>query len=169
MFEEYRKTRVQPRKKFLKTVLGEWQQTEAGQTGVILVAEPHLVNTLENYHGSPDLVYCVGADWKLGDDKVKGRMADYGLLMSEHGYANCNMIHDTETDEFKPVPWDVPLRKITFWGYHPDTGKLYAQEHEYDETVYQDFLLCRKMYELNRKAEKYFTDRATSLPEEVVA
>ena len=167
MFESYRKLLKFPRKAFMKKVLSEWKQTEAGQTGIILVAEPHLVNTVQGYHGSPDLVYNNGISWKIGDDKCKKRFADYGLLMNEHAYAMCNVIHDVETGEFKPVPWTVPIQTITFWTYHPDTGKLYPQQHEFDKSVYEDFLVCKQMYTLNRKAEAYFQEHAVPLPIEV--
>lgn len=166
MFEAYRKSQVMPRSKYLKMVLNEWKQTEAGQTGIMLVPEPHLINSIDGYHGSPDLVYNNGKEWKIGDDKCKKRFADYGLLMNEHAYAMCNQIHDTETGEIKPVPWDVPIRKITFWTYNPDTGKLYTHKHEFELSIYQDFLKCLEMYKINRKAEKYFSIYATLLPVE---
>jgi hypothetical protein len=166
MFEAYRKVRKQPRKKFLKTVLNEWLQWGEGWDGVMLVAEPHLVNTIDNYHGSPDLVYKDGEAWSIGDDKCKKRFADYGLLMNEHAYAMCNMIHDTETDEIKPVPWSVPIQRITFWTYSPETGRLYPHEHTFDEAVYGDFLRCRNMYDTNKTAEHYFQENAITLPEE---
>ena len=167
MFEAYRKVRAKPRKKFLKTVLNEWLQWGEGWTGSILVPEAHLVNTVDKYHGSPDLVYKDGESWSIGDDKCKRRFADYGLLMNEHAYAMCNMIHDTETDELKPVPWTVPIQKITFWTYSPETGRLFAHEHPFDDAVYHDFLICRAMWDTNKKADKYFGDNAILLPEEV--
>lgn len=167
MFEAYRKVRTKPRKKFLKTVLNEWLQWGEGWDGVMLLPEIHLVNTIDNYHGSPDLVYKDGESWSIGDDKCKKRFADYGLLMNEHAYAMCNMIHDTETDELKPVPWAVPIQKITFWTYSPETGRLYPHEHQFDEKVYHDFLICRAMYDTNKKAEQFFNLNAVTLPEEV--
>ena len=166
MFEEYRKTGKKPHSKFHKTVLAEWLKWGEGWKGVTLVPEPHLVNTLDKYHGSPDLVFYDGEKWAVGDDKCKGRFADYGLLMNEHGYAMCNMIHDTETDELKPVPWKVPLDNIFFWTYNPETGKLYPHHHKFDPGVYADFLECRRMWELNKVAEKYFKENAIVLPEE---
>jgi hypothetical protein len=169
MFEQYRKTRKKPRSKFLKTVLNEWLQWGEGWDGTILVPEVHLVNTVDKYHGSPDLVYKDGESWAIGDDKCKKRFADYGLLMNEHAYAMCDMMHDVETDELKPVPWAVPIQKITFWTYSPESGRLYAHEHQFDETVYHDFLICRAMYQTNKKADKYFGDNAILLSEEVRA
>jgi hypothetical protein len=167
MFEEYRKTGKKPRSKFHKIVLSEWLAWGEGWKGVTLVPEPHLVNTLDRYHGSPDLVFYDGEKWAIGDDKCKGRFADYGLLMNEMAYATCNMMDDSATGELKPVPWSVPVQDVFFWSYCPGCGKLHPHHHEYDPEVYADFLLCRRMYEVNKKAEKYFTANAIKLPEHV--
>lgn len=166
MLEEYRKVGKKPRSKFHKIVLGEWLAWGEGWNGVTLVPEPHLVNTLDKYHGSPDLVFYDGEKWAIGDDKCKGRFADYGLLMNEHGYAMCDMMHDTETNELKPVPWKTPVEDIFFWTYNPESGKLYPHHHKFDHAVYEHFLECRRMWELNKIAESYFKSNAIVLPEE---
>jgi hypothetical protein len=164
MFERYRKRKREPKNEYLRTVLGQWREWGEGWNGIELVAEPHLVNTIDQYHGSPDLVFKEDK-WVLGDDKAKKRFADYGLLMNEHAYAMCNMLDDPKKGLI-PVPWPVPLTDIWFWSYHPVTGKLYPHRHEFDPAVYKDFLTCRAMYCVNKRAEKYFKDNAVLLPEE---
>jgi hypothetical protein len=165
MFEKYRKRGRKPRAEYLKTVLNEWVTWGEGWKDVELVAEPHLVNTVDMYHGSPDLVFKDSGKWNLGDDKSKKRFADYGLLMNEHMYAMCDRIHDMETDQLRPVPWTIPIEDIWFWTYNPVTGKLYPHHHKFDPKVYADAMVCRKMYEVNRTASKYFDMNAVLLPE----
>jgi hypothetical protein len=161
--EAYRKTGSMPKKKFLKTVIGQWDAWMGEWAEGDLVAEPHLVNTVDKYHGSPDLVYRKDGEWRLGDDKCKKRFADYGLLMNEHAYAMCDQI-DVD-GVLTPVPWPVPLTTIMFWTYDPDSGMLYPHEHKFDDAVYQDFLECKRMSALNKKAEVYFKENAILLPE----
>jgi hypothetical protein len=164
MFEKYRKRGRKPRAEYLTIVLNEWIVWGEGWKESELVAEPHLVNTKDRYHGSPDLVFKDSGKWSLADDKSKKRFAGYDLLMNEHAYASCDMM-DMGDGVLKPVPWVTPIQDIWFFTYHPVTGKLYPHHHTFDPKVYADFLVCRQMYEVNRTASKYFDMNATLLPE----
>jgi len=163
MFENYRKFKKKPRGLYLKKVLNEWVQWGEGWNDIELVAEPHLVNTLDNYHGSPDLLFKDGGKWNLGDDKSKKRFADYGLLMNEHAYAMCDKM-DVD-GQLVPVPWQTPVQDIWFWTYCPRCGKLHPHHHVFDEKVYHDFLICRAMHNVNKTALDYFDCNAILLPE----
>lgn len=165
-FEEYRKTGKMPRKKFEKTCLKSWLAWR-DTTELILnptFVEPHLVNTKEGYHGSPDVVMCNAfGEAVLGDDKAKKRLSDYKVLMNEHAYAMCDSF---EVDGVNaPVPWDVPIRSFWIWTYSPETGTLYPELHMFDDAVWQDFLTCKKMLMVNRKSEKYFDTHCQTLPD----
>lgn len=129
--------------------------------------EVHLVNTVHKYHGSPDGIFFeYGNDQRpvLGDDKSKKRFADYGLLMNEHAYAMCDSYVDPKDNLIKKVPWPVPIPTFWFWTYDPETAEMFSHIHDFDEKVWQDFLVCRQMYDVNAKAEEYFKQCATLLP-----
>lgn len=132
--------------------------------------EPHLVNTVDGYHGSPDVIMHDAEKGLtapvLGDDKSKKRFADYKLIMNEHAYAMCDSYEDPVTKEIKKLPWEPPIPKFWFWTFHPQTGRLYPVEHEFQPEVYQDFLKCKEMGVINKRAEKYFGQYAVLLPEE---
>ena len=142
----------------------QWEKWFDAQDLVILETEPHLVNTLDKYHGSPDLIASdIYGEAVLGDDKLKKRFADYKLLMNEHAYAMCDSI-DMGNGNIIPVPWEFPIERIVFWSYDPDTGEMFVNEHEFIPEVYKDFLTLRKTYDIKNRAEEYFTEHATLLP-----
>jgi hypothetical protein len=126
--------------------------------------EPHLVNTIEGYHGSPDVI--LHRDWHpvLGDDKSKKRFSDYALLMNEHAYAMCDSYEDLVTHEIKKLPWLPPVQEIWFWVYDPDTGELFPESTAFDPLVYADFLRCKAMVGVNKRAEDFFKAHAQLLP-----
>jgi hypothetical protein len=134
--------------------------------------EPHLVNTIDGYHGSPDAILVRDVkpdpgyplDVILGDDKLKKRFPDYRLLMNEHGYAMCDSYEDKLTKEIKKVPWKTPIEKLWFWTFDPKNGDLYPVEHDFDPGVYGDFLTCKLMYSVNKRSESYFGKYAVLLP-----
>lgn len=164
--ENFRKFGKLPRKKYEKTCLAHWRAWLSQCDLVIspFFVEPHLVNTKEGYHGSPDIVMSNGDGAAvLGDDKAKKRLSDYKILMNEHAYAMCDSF---ELDGvIKPVPWDVPVTSFWLWTYHHETGELFPEVHHFDEAIWQDFLTCKKMYRVNRTAENYFTKHCGKLPE----
>jgi hypothetical protein len=157
-FENYRKFRKLPRKKFEKTCLANWQMW-MNDTELTLspeFVEPHLVNTVHGYHGSPDLVMSDGAGQAvLGDDKAKKRLSDYKIMMNEAAYAHCDSYENAE-GKIVPVPWDVPITAWWVWTYNPKTGDLHPNYYRLDPEYFQDFLTCKKMLDVNKKAEKYF-------------
>lgn len=164
-FEDYRKTGKMPRTKFAKTCTVNWIDW-FGKSGLTIsqqFVEPHLVNTVEGYHGSPDIVLAHDGEPVLGDDKAKKRFSDYKILMNEMAYAQCDSYEDAE-GKIVPVPWDVPIKTFWLWTYS-DSGLLYPVKHEYDPVIWQDFLTCKQMLMVNRRAEKYFAAYATLLPE----
>lgn len=128
--------------------------------------EVHLVNTVEGYHGSPDLVMSdLYGQAVLGDDKAKKRLSDYKILMNEHAYAMCDSYE--KDGVITPVPWDVPITSFWLWTYHHETGDLYPEVHHFDKEIWQDFLTCKKMLVVNQKAEAYFASHCQKLPEAV--
>ncbi len=152
----------------------EWFNASPFQIVDDKYVEIHLVNTVDKYHGSPDVIMhkeipiILGTQLipVLGDDKSKKRFADYKLIMNEHAYAMCDSYEDPVTHEIKKLPWEPPIPQFWFWTYHPITGRLYPVDHEFQPEVYQDFLTCKKMSEVNARAEKYFGQYAVLLPEE---
>lgn len=173
-FEEYRKTGNPELSakgkgaKYSRTCLQNWHSWYADSVYTIptdALIEPHLVNTKEGYHGSPDLILAdTMADMEpvLWDDKSKKRFCDYGLLMAEHAYANCDSI-DIGDGKLEKLPWQTPIKRFWFGTYCPDCGKLHTRLHQYDPQVYEDFLTCLKMRSVNRVAEAYFRSQATLL------
>ena len=142
----------------------QWEKWFDAQDLVILETEPHLVNTLDKYHGSPDLIASdIHGGAVLGDDKIKKRFADYKLLMNEHAYAMCDSI-EMGKGNIVPVPWKFPIARIVFWSYDPDSGEMFASEHEFMPEVYNDFLTLRSVYDIKNKADKYFEEHAVLLP-----
>jgi hypothetical protein len=122
-----------------------------------LAVEPHLVSLKHGYHGSPDLIFSLDDEVEVGDDKAKGRPPDYKLFMNEAAYANCELIE--VNGELTPVPWKVPIRFFRFFSYHPDTGQLLeAKREKYKPDLFGDFLVCKQMFDVNQKAEKYFKE-----------
>ena len=92
-FENRRKGIPSPEDIFSGICFRQWEKWFDAQDLVILETEPHLVNTLDKYHGSPDLIASdIHGEAVLGDDKIKKRFADYKLLMNEHAYAMCDSI-----------------------------------------------------------------------------
>lgn len=125
--------------------------------------ECHLVNTLDRYHGSPDMIMSrPDGSYIVGDDKVKKRFADYRLLLNEHLYAACDSIE--VNGELQLVPWSHPIRDIIFFTYDPDTGEMYVNEHEFSWTIYNQALQLRKTYDILKVADAYFKEHATLLP-----
>lgn len=166
-FENYRKFGKQPRKKFEKTCLNEWRGWLSTCELFVSPAfvEPHLVNTKEGYHGSPDVIMSdIMGQPVLGDDKAKKRYSDYKILMNEHAYAACDSYED-ENGAILPVPYDVPVRVFWLWTYSPVTGILYPAVYHWDDAIWQDFLTCKAMLAVNKRAEKYFNTHAKLLPE----
>lgn len=151
---------------FQEICIANWQ-TWMSNTSLFInpeFVERHLVNTVEGYHGSPDVIMadCEGQA-VLGDDKAKKRLSDYKILMNEHAYAMCDSY---EVDGvITPVPWDVPIRSFWLWTYHHETGDLYPEVHHFEDAIWQDFLTCKKMLVVNQKAEKYFATHCQKLPE----
>ena len=172
-FELYRKT-GDPKSsvngksaKYVKICLQNWHKWYAGSVYTIptdALIEPHLVNTVDKYHGSPDVVLAdtlMDMEPVLGDDKSKKRFSDYKLLMNEHAYAMCDSIE--VEGKIEKLPWTPPIPRFWFWTYCPDCGNLYPRMHVFDPAVYQDFLTCMKMREVNAVAEAYFNREATLL------
>lgn len=172
-FELYRKTgdpesSVEGKSaKYVKICLENWHKWYAGSVYTIptdALIEPHLVNTVDGYHGSPDVVLAstmMDMEPVLGDDKSKKRFSDYKLLMNEHAYAMCDSID--VGDKLEKLPWTPPIKQFWFWTYCPDCGNLYPRVHNFDPQVYQDFLICKAMREVNKVAEAYFNREATLL------
>ncbi len=170
-FEEYRKTGdpLTAAKgkgvKYTRICLENWHKWYSGSVYTIptdALIEPHLVNTIEGYHGSPDLIMADtmnGMEPVLWDDKSKKRYCDYSLLMAEHAYANCDSI-DVGDGKLEKLPWTPPVKTFWFGTYCPDCGNLHTRMHRYDPQVYADFLVCKKMREVNRVAEAYFNKEA---------
>lgn len=129
----------------------------------MLEVECHLVNTLDRYHGSPDMIMSrPNGSCLVGDDKVKKRFADYRLLLNEHLYAACDSIE--VNGALQIVPWSHPIKEIVFFTYDPDTGEMYVNEHEFSWTIYNQALQLRKTYDILKAADAYFKERATLLP-----
>lgn len=168
-FEDYRRTgkTVGKQTKYTKICLENWHRWYAGSVYTIptdALIEPHLVNTVDGYHGSPDLILAdTMADMEpvLLDDKSKKRFCDYRLLMNEAAYANCDSIE--VNGNIEKLPWTPPIKRLWFATYCPDCGNLYMRLHVYDPQVYEDFLVCKKMREVNRVAEAYFNKNSTLL------
>ncbi len=165
-FEDYRKTgsTVGKQSKYTKICLENWHKWYSGSVYTIptdSLIEPHLVNTVDGYHGSPDVVLAdtmMDMEPVLGDDKSKKRFCDYKLLMNEHAYAMCDSI---EVDgKIEKLPWTPPIKQFWFFTYCPDCGNLYPRVHHFDEQVYKDFLTCKAMREVNKVAEAYFNKEA---------
>lgn len=162
--EAFRKFKHSQKDEFRATCLTNWNAWFMQQSGQILDVECHLVNTLDKYHGSPDVVLGDSrGNAVLGDDKVKKRFADYRLLMNEHAYAMCDSIEKAD-GSIVPVSWQWPIRQLIFWTYDPDTGEMYPSPHEFDSRVYKDFLTLRNVWDINARAEEYFKEHATLLP-----
>lgn len=143
-----------------------WYEDNRYEIADDMWVEPHLVNTVSGYHGSPDLIMHDKDKPVLADDKSKKRFADYGLIMAEHAYAMMDSYEDPATHEIKKLPWEPPIPGFWFFTFHPQTGRLYPVEHEFKPEVYQDFLTCLSMRDVNKRAEKYFGQYAVLLPEE---
>lgn len=168
--ERWRKYGKMPRKlKPLEGICVDNWKTWMSNTELVVnpeFVECHLVNTVEGYHGSPDIVMAdLYGQAVLGDDKLKKRLSDYKILMNEHAYAMCDSY---EVDGvISPVPWDVPITSFWLWTYHHETGDLYPEVHHFDASIWQDFLTCKKMLAVNRKAEAYFAEHCQTLPSAV--
>lgn len=164
-FELYRQSgKAGKQTKYTKICLKNWHKWYAGTVYTIptdALIEPHLVNTKDGYHGSPDVIMAdtmANMEPVLGDDKSKKRFSDYKLLMNEHAYAMCDSI---EVDgKLEKLPWEPPIRTFWFWTYCPECGNLYPRMHCFDEQVYKDFLTCKAMREVNKVAEAYFNKEA---------
>lgn len=174
VFEKYRKTgKTGKISVYNKTCVQNWTRWFEDQSYQILAdewVEPHLVNTKEGYHGSPDVITHNQIDDTntypvLGDDKSKKRHADYRLLMNEHAYAMCDSYSDPVTKEIKLLPWVPPIHEFWFWTFSPNTGELYPVKHEFKEEIYYDFLICKMMRDVNKRAEAYFRKFAVLLPD----
>lgn len=162
--ENLRKGIAQIPDEFSGLCASQWVKWFDEQELEILNVEPHLVNTLDRYHGSPDVIACdIHGEAVLGDDKIKKRFADYKLLMNEHAYAMCDSI-DMGKGKIIPVPWKVPIERIVFWSYDPDSGEMYASEHGFTPSVYNDFLTLRKVWDIKNTSDTYFIEHATLLP-----
>lgn len=165
-FEDLRKFGKLPKKlkPFEEICIANWR---AWMSNTELIVNPefvecHLVNTVEGYHGSPDVVMCdMYGQAVLGDDKAKKRLSDYKILMNEAAYANCDSY---EVDGvLKPVPWDVPITGAWVWTYCPICGTLEPEYRVITKEAYQDFLLCKQMLALNQKTEKFFREEVKKL------
>ena len=141
-----------------------WYENQSYEITEDCWVEPHLVNTRELYHGSPDVIINQNGNVALGDDKLKKRFADYKLLMNEHAYAMCDSYEDPITKEIKKLPWEPPIPLFWFWTYDPKSGDLFPVQHVFHEEIYSDFLICKSMLGVNKKAEAYFRRFAVLLP-----
>lgn len=111
-----------------------------------VAVEPHLINPLDMYHGSPDAVgHPAGKPLEMLDYKVKKRGTDYKVLMNEAAY-----IRAWEVITGQPI--DI-IRIVTF---HPITARVYEQVYENDPQYFRDFLTCMDMYAVNKRAEAWF-------------
>lgn len=163
-FENYRKFAKLPRKtkryEFEKCCIDNWQAWR-DTTGLIVVpdfVEPHLINTKEGYHGSPDIVMVdMQGQAVLGDDKAKKRLSDYKILMNEAAYAHCDSFEAAD-GSIQPVPWDYPITGCWIWSYCPVCAQMTPEYKATDEQAWQDFLTCKRMRDVNKTSEKYFRD-----------
>lgn len=165
-FEEYRKTgKYNKRNSLVAKCIENWTHWFERSPFYIehdMYVEPHLVSKQYGYHGSPDLILETAGTYVLGDDKLKKRFSDYKLLMNEHAYAMADHI---EIDgQLRPVKWEIPIKTFWFFTYNPENGNLHAVEHDFDPDIFKDFLVCKDMYEINKRAEAYFAKHATLLP-----
>lgn len=168
-FEDYRKTGKTKGKqtKYTQICLENWHRWYSGSVYTIptdSLIEPMLVNTVDMYRGSPDLIMAdtmMNLEPVLLDDKSKKRFSEYKLLMNEHAYAMMDSIE--VNGELEKLPWTPPIQSFWFMTYCPDCGNLYPRMHRFDNQVYQDFLTCKKMREVNRVAEAYFNREAVLL------
>lgn len=176
VFEKYRQTgKTGKTSDYNKVCIDNWTKWFEESPFTITedrFVEPHLVNTVDKYHGSPDVIIGldggpgIGIDsMVLGDDKSKKRFADYRLLMNEHAYAMCDSIEINGVIE--KLPWEPPIKTFWFWTFCPDTGELFPVEHEFKPEIYQDFLTCKAMQEVNKRAEHYFGQYAVLLPTQI--
>jgi hypothetical protein len=111
-----------------------------------VAVEPHLINPIEMYHGSPDAVgFPAGKPLEMLDYKVKKRGTDYKVLMNEAAYIRA---------------WEVitgqPINIIRIVTFHPITARAHEQVYENDPQYFADFLTCMDMYRVNKRAEAWF-------------
>jgi hypothetical protein len=107
--------------------------------------ETHLINTIDMYHGSPDLVGDLGNGIEMIDYKVKARLPDYQILMNEAAY--CEAWRVMKKDEIKTI------RLVNF---HPDTGKIHETILPLNHKWLQDFFVCHEMWKVNQCAQEYW-------------
>jgi hypothetical protein len=119
----------------------EWK----GKIKKIHGIETHLINNVDMYHGSPDLVADFGNGIEMVDYKVKERAFDYKILMNEAAY--CEAWRRQYGDEIKII------RLVNF---HPATGKIHEDVLDYNHKWLQDFFVCQRMWEVNKTAQAYW-------------
>lgn len=107
--------------------------------------ETHLINNVDMYHGSPDLVADLGQGIEMIDYKVKARSPDYQILMNEAAY--CEAWRVMKGDEIKTI------RLVNF---HPDTGRIHETLLSLNHKWLQDFFICHEMWKVNQCAQEYW-------------
>lgn len=120
-----------------------WQ---AKHSYLFVAVEPHLINPVDMYHGSPDAVgHPANKPLEMLDYKVKRRGVDWKVLLNESAYIRA---------------WGVvtgqlinTIRIVTF---HPETAKPHEQVFENDPQYFNDFLTCYDQYAVNKRAEQWF-------------
>jgi len=111
-----------------------------------LAIEPHLESKQYAYHGSPDAVgQTKDGVLEVVDFKIKDKEADYRILMNEAAYAQMWL----EEKGAKP-------ERFRILNFHPKTAELTEKVYENKPEYFEDFLTCRKMLEVNKKADTYY-------------
>ena len=119
----------------------EWSKKIKRVSGI----ETHLINAVDMYHGSPDLVADFGSGVEMVDYKVKARAFDYQILMNEAAY--CEAWRTMYGEEIKII------RLVNF---HPDTGLIHENVLELKHKWLQDFFTCHEMWKVNQTAQAYW-------------
>lgn len=124
----------------------ETWQSWVNQGFKILSIEPHLFSKIYGYHGSPDVILkAPDGTIEMGDYKVKGREADYKIMMNEAAYIQA---YKEETG--------TQIERIRIIGFHPDSARLYEKVYPNEPEYFEDFLTCKKMMEVNKKSAKWY-------------
>lgn len=149
MFEKFRKgdsSFAENMAEFELSFLKSWTDWQHENKYEVVEVEPHLESVKYHYHGSPDGLgrYPLGS-LELFDDKVKDKLADYKTLMNEAAYAQCWLEKTGER-----------IEKFRIFTYHPKSARLYMQEYDNKQQYFDDFLRCREMLEVNKRAQLYY-------------
>lgn len=144
--EYFRKGIVHDIPEAIKPFVETWANWQRENNYQVIGVEVHLESKKYHYHGSPDGIGRLPAgEIELFDDKVKDKVADYKTLMNEAAYAQCWL-----------EMYGERINKFRIFTYHPKSAKLYMQEYDNKQEYLDDFLICREMYKVNKRAEEYY-------------